>query len=243
VLVDRIALWSQASRRWFEERGTPSDRLAVLGNPRFDDLITLDRGVTRRAVDQRLGLPGEGPRLLLALSGTLVQVNAQVVEWAVEALARMPDASLVVKLHPGLREWRFVDDIAGRNLGPAAHRVRVLHRDPLYPLLKWADVTFVHRSSVGLESLVAGTPVVAAGIEGSITSDLPALDIPQVSSGAALAQLIAELSGEEAGRRYFESRRAALEDAAGPLDGQTCERISQYLLELARERREKSPGD
>jgi hypothetical protein len=240
VSADKIALWSQASRRWFEERGTSPDRLVVLGNPRFDRLIALDRGAARRAIDGRLRLSGGGPNLLVPLSGASVDVNARIVEWATQALARMPHASLAIKLHPGLREWRFVRDIVA-GLGASSDRVRVLHRDPTYPLLKWADVTFMHRSSVGLESLVAGAPVVAAGIEGSIATDLPGLDIPQVSSGDALAHLTEDLAGEKTRRRYFQSRAAALEDAAGPLDGQTCKRISRYLLELAQDPRGRNP--
>jgi hypothetical protein len=230
VVADTVAAWSRSSVQWFVSRGTDPGRLVETGNPRLDHVVHLDRSRVRDEEASRLRL-ARRPRLLLALSGLSAKTTAGTTRVAVEALKQLPEATLVIKLHPGGGDWRAIKSIIAE-IADRDARVRVVDREPLDPLLAWADLVLVHRSSVAAEALAAGTPVAVADIDGDSIADLELaeLDLPRVSSGSDLAEAATRL-GEEAERlAYLSERRARLEDIVGPLDGHAAERIAALLL-------------
>lgn len=226
VIADRIAAWSPDSVAWFAERGTNMARLEILGNPRMDSLsATREQKIAASA--------GTRPRLLLALSPAAVSTNQRVLSTSLEVLALMREAELVVKLHPGYREWSWVAPVIASK--SYKDRVRVAHHEDIGDLLRWADVTLVHRSTVGLDSLAAGTPVVA------VLSDAPSVaevelshvGLPRADEPSALAAAVApflESSGREA---WFQVHDASISQASGPLDGRSANRIATMLLQDA----------
>lgn len=91
------------------------------------------------------------------------------IESAARALDDVPDAELVVRLHPGEARWGTSDDIAaivaGR-LGGARPRVHfVAATEPLdsYQLMDASDLVLTYASTVGMEAAVRGIPVAVAG--------------------------------------------------------------------------------
>ena len=98
-----------------------------------------------------------GSRILLAMSVAPVESNRAVVDTAIDALRRLPAASLTIKLHPGGSDW--TDALRSDTWGPDVRdRVTVLDREPIEPLLADADVVVAHRSTVVGEALAAGRP-------------------------------------------------------------------------------------
>jgi hypothetical protein len=107
----------------------------------------------------------------------------------------------------------------------------VLQREPLYPLLEWADVTLLHRSTVAVESLAAGTPVgilATAEAPGAADLELSSLRLPRAEAGSQVPELISSLASMREG--YFSERREALQRVVGPLDGRSSERVAELLL-------------
>ena len=138
----------------------------------------------------------------------------------------------MIKLHPGGGDWSRIEEIVN-GLGDSKARVRVVDREPIDPLLWWADLVLVHRSSVAVEALAAGTPVVAADLDGRSIADLDLLGLalPRVADGAALATLARELLEPDRRADYFGRRRATLESVTGPVDGRSAERICALLTQ------------
>jgi hypothetical protein len=62
VVADYVAAWSDGSRAWFLENGTPPEKVIVTGNPRLDGLRARQRADLRRSAGRY--------ELLLALSPT-----------------------------------------------------------------------------------------------------------------------------------------------------------------------------
>jgi hypothetical protein len=232
VVADEVCVWSEAAREWFVAGGADPGRLRILGNARFDRLVQADRPQLAGQVAARYGLPGR-PRLLLALSPTAEHRNERLTRIALEWLERTPAGALIVKVHPGEGRWRQVREAGARSA--AAARLQVLHREPLEPLLAWADVTFLHRSTVALESLAAGTPVVVGEIgEASVADrELAELDLPRAADATSLAAAIERQATPEGRARYFAERRGSLQRACGPLDGGSAQRIATRLLSQA----------
>lgn len=220
VVADRVATWSDSSSAWFEAHGTESDRLQVTGNPRLD-LLARGRIGSAKAVS-----------ILLPLSPTTPSTNRALVLDAIAALNRLPEAELVVKLHPGQSDWASIQRLIEERGG---NRVLVRRHEALYPLLAAASVTILHRSSVAVESLAAGRPVVVyrAGSEPTVADEeLRALQLPVVDTAEGIAEAVTGLSRIEERERYFAERRTSIDAATGPLDGESAARIVALLREL-----------
>ena len=228
VVADMVATWSEASDEWFVDHGTPPDRLLRLGNPRLDALARIDRDAASRDVAARHRLDG-GPRLLLALSPSDLERNLALVDMALAVLERRPAAALIVKLHPGDGRWQEVRRRVAA--GSTGTRTRVARREPLYPLLAWADIVLLHRSTVAIEALATGTPVVVSSVGAASPEDAlpPDLDLPHVADAAELTGHVEALADEGGRLRFAAARRGAVERICGPLDGRVAERIATYL--------------
>jgi hypothetical protein len=228
LAADEIATWSEVSDDWLAAGGAERYRLVRLGNPRLDALVRSDRAIAGSAVAREHGAEGR-PRLLLTLSPNDVERNLALLELALGWLDAEVGAHLIVKLHPGDGRW----DAVRRRIAehPAAARVSLARQQPLYPLLHWADLVLLHRSTVAVEALAAGTPV-AIGAVGAPSPDdsLPAdLALPEVADPRGLRDLIGAVSEPAARARFLDERRTAIERTTGPLDGRVAERIADYL--------------
>ncbi|MEO8208742.1 MAG: hypothetical protein ABI598_06875 [Chloroflexota bacterium] len=226
VHADKVAAWSPGAARWFTDHGTPTDHLIVSGNPRGDDLVAADREHLRRTISEGFR-PGSKANLLIALSPSERSRNDALVALGVEFARAQKDVAVIVKLHPGDGDWTATRETVATAGNP---RVRIAHREPLAPLLAWADAVLLHRSTVALEALAAGTPVLL-DTPGSQTmdTDLATLELPWVDSPGALAATLQAVSGAKARGAFFGHRAAALDEAVGPRDGRTAERIATFL--------------
>jgi glycosyltransferase involved in cell wall biosynthesis len=153
-----------------------------------------------------------------------------MVDLLLRWLVQEPAGSLVLKLHPGDGHWTEVRAAATASAG--SERVTIVHREPLYPLLVWADLVLLHQSTVAVEALAAGTPVaiVASGDAPKADALPDGLIFPTVAdpeSISALARTIGDATTREA---FIAQRRSAISETIGPLDGRSAERIAAYLL-------------
>lgn len=208
VVADMVAAWSEAARRWFVERGAREDAVVVTGSPRADSL-----GALRAPA-------GDRPRVLLALSPTDVATNAEVVRTLLDSTEAIGDAGLTIKLHPGQGDWSFLRAIIREH--PAGRDAIVLQHEPLEAALADASVVVLHRSSVAIEALAAGRPVIIADVGGERSGadlDLRSLQLPVVDRADQLAQAIRQLSVPEGARKYFSDRQPVLRHHIGPVGG------------------------
>jgi hypothetical protein len=212
LAANRMLAWSEESKAWFVANGTDPHRIVVVGNPAFDQ----SRGVHHRSTQ-------EGPlptNVLLALTPSTKDLNAHVVSKALDAVAATDEALLTVKLHPGDGDWHYVRQIVQDH--PVHQRVTIRHREPLAPLLHQSTVTWLHRSSVALESLAAGVPVVVIASNSPSTADLELqrLALPIARTSGDLARITVALAQPAARATYFETRDIAA--FVGPESAANC---------------------
>ena len=233
VVANRVAAWSDESAAWFTTHGTDPGRVIVTGNPRLDAARSGGRAPSQQLVGDQLGISGS-PNLLLALSPDGRDANPSLVATALAALERLPEARLVVKLHPGQGEWSWVAGQVRSSL--AADRVRIARAEALPPLLRWADLTLLHRSTIALESLAYGTPIAVIGVAGTTSgadAELRNLAPPVARTDGDIVAIAEDVTSDAGRRRYLGERSEALERAVGPLDGRSSSRIASLLLEEA----------
>jgi hypothetical protein len=229
VVANRVLTWSEGSCEWFVEHGTDRERLMTVGNPAFDVLFQARHATA----------PNDPPAILLALTPATRETNGAVVATALDALDGL-SGTLTVKLHPGDGNWDYVRQQVARHRNTA--RVRVAHREPLGPILLSSRITWLHRSSVALESLAAGVPVVVIAAASPSTADieLRRLDLPLAETSDELANLSFGLLSESERRAYFEGRPVS--EHVGPTDGHAAERARDALFALAAARQTTRPS-
>jgi len=150
----RASLWENFARRW---QGVPSEGGAK--------------------VRQALGLDAR-PIVLLATNviGDSLTLGRQVfsdsmTEWlqrTVRFFATHPDAQLVVRIHPGelITKGPSVADVVHKALVTLPEHIHLVPADAkvnTYDLVEIADLGLVYTTTVGMEMVMSGVPVIVVG--------------------------------------------------------------------------------
>lgn len=156
--VDRVCVWGreQADQIEASQWPAPRSRIVPVGNPAWDSLISrpsLDREAIRREVAVLLDLD---PRQFWCVLTTqsLTQRHFRAV---VDAIASIPGAALITKVHP------TEDPAWYRSRSAALPSARVIDHGStdVLDLLRAGDCTLTFSSTTNLESLLVGTPVLS----------------------------------------------------------------------------------
>ena len=166
LAADRFLAWGRSSRDQLTRWGMPGERIQITGSPQHDALCRALRSRRRR----RPAAENRPPRILLLATSPprddrpdsvafhLTAGNyAGMLRMALEAVSEIPGAELVVKLHPRTPH----DPIARAVLAEFPSLAsRVVTGGPLAMWLARADCVLSCASSAGVESTLAGVPVI-----------------------------------------------------------------------------------
>ncbi len=263
ALPDRIAAWSpRMAAQLVRHHDIPADRIAVAGVPHFDPYLREDGLPSRDELYARLGLDPERRIVLYATAspGTF-DANQEIARALAGAVqdGRLPDAQLVVRLHPNvlhpsyirpLDDWRAlasahahvhldVPDVRSQRLrcdAPASDTARA------QALVRHCDVLVNMFSTTTLEALLARRPVVVVTSTAHLDAGTRSpwlhyehiravLDSGAVRVASSRAQLVEHVRAALAapGDGAAGAELAAAE--LGPLDGRSGERVARVLLE------------
>lgn len=163
--ADRLLVWGASSQRQLEAWGVSPERMHVTGSPVHDRLFqTLSAAPQRQTAGDRITqillLATTPPRderpdsIALHLTKS---TYAGMLRAALAAIAKLPHARLIVKLHPRSPEDPIVRTVAGEY--PHVE-TRWIATGPLEPLLLTADCVLSCFSSAGIDATLAGVPVI-----------------------------------------------------------------------------------
>jgi UDP-N-acetylglucosamine 2-epimerase len=233
-IPDKTAVYGELFKRTLvEEGGYPADSVAVTGQPAYDFLYNTTDNDSKERICQQLGIDPDKEIVVLAThmhGGAGDYQKRRLLETVFDAMIEFPELKLVVKLHPAedpalhrrvAGERRLLDDI-------------VIVKDVnLFDLLRASGVLITAHSTVALEAMLFGKPVVTVNVTG--TPDV----MPYAERGAAVsvrdaAHLVeairAVLTEEDLRRRLAESREAFLADCLHPVDGKAARRVVDLAL-------------
>lgn len=247
-VADRVAAWGPAlaERYALGHRPLTPGQMVVTGNPRFDafaDAPLRDRAEVRRALgispQKRMVLfVTELPIQRFSLSAFNPGDHASLpLLYALRATADRPDLHLVLRPRPDEdpAPLRARVEAAGRQ------DVRIVTDRPLYDLLCAADVVLVRESTVGLEAMLCGKPVIVLRVPG--TREV----IPYASEGAALLAtgpaetlrcLEAVLDDGPTREGLLQCQALFVARHAGPIDGKALDRLGSLIEESVRASRQ-----
>ncbi|UCE80835.1 MAG: CDP-glycerol glycerophosphotransferase family protein [Methanobacteriota archaeon] len=164
---DVQAVWGDYYKRWHTQRGKGEETQVVTGYPRYDRLVDM-RSIDCESVADRFGLDIEKKTALVATewyqpvsSRYTIEHHERYIRTVLKALKAHKDLQIVVKLHPAYQaEYRrIVSEIASQE------DVRVtIAEDSLWELVGISSFVIVSLSSVGLEALILGKPVISVNM-------------------------------------------------------------------------------
>jgi hypothetical protein len=164
--ADRILLYGSHGYDMMIRNGFPPGRLAVVGNPRYDDWLMADAHADRETICSKFQIPCD--RKIMTIASHLAWRGTR--SW-VEAVARIfaehqreGRYALIVKPHPGdaLEDYMAILSVTGRSDVHLADRnfdIRVL--------INASDVVMTDVSTVGVEAIVLGKALICLDLTDS----------------------------------------------------------------------------
>jgi hypothetical protein len=165
-----IAAFGESSAEFFRKQGAPWQSIHLTGNPRFDELSSLDFQSKVRQMRRELNL---GTRNLLFLSNPIefhgycsTESKLRLVRdfvLGIDPLFADEGFRLVFKLHgqenPG-------DFLAAASPSPHSSQIVMASDRDLYTLLSLSDAAVIFGTTAGLEALLLGVPLGVIEIPG-----------------------------------------------------------------------------
>lgn len=248
-LATKMAVWGERCAEIKIEQGIDPDRLVVTGAPVLDRLRreaeTLSRpnGETRRVALGRLGLDPDRKVVVFAPDhlnkGKLTYditlspaEHTRLVRSVLEAMGQIPEAQLVIKLKADDQSHQRVRSLARRyGRGPV-----VILRSIRWPeLFVVADVLVIWHSTVGIEGLLYGLPMVTVNLTGRadrVDYAKRGVAIGVYEEGALSGAIRAALFDSEVRENLGQAVPDFLSTYAGPLDGRSAERVLALINEM-----------
>jgi len=164
--ADKIAVISEITRENLINQGNPPDNIVVTGSPVFDLITNEMKEFDRGTILRELSLPANAKVFLLA---TQPQKDCTwaMIDMMIALLERYPEHYLVVKNHPGDDDRPYIDFLRKRN-----HPRVVLSNIPVRKIIFVSDIAITIYSTVGLESILMGTPLIQLNLMG-IANPIP----------------------------------------------------------------------
>jgi UDP-N-acetylglucosamine 2-epimerase len=233
------AVYGEYARKMLEQTcNYPAGSVVPVGNHRFDYIPSYLSGTstkTRDAICKEFGLDPL-KRTVLVATGALQSKygypdhDRMLLDAVYSARLSRPELQLVVKLHPKEDGALQREMAAERGMTDV-----VIVKERLVELLWMCDLLVTMHSTVAMEAIAMGKPMVTVNLTGE--KDL----YPYAESGAAigvyrqedlLPAVYAALEDRKTRRRLDEGRRRFVRDHLHAVDGRASERIAEVATRL-----------
>lgn len=247
LAADRILAWGQSSAEQLLRWGVATEQIRVTGLPQHERLYCRLTGQRR---SNNTGASEQKPTRILLLAtvpprderpdAVIFHLNrktyAAMLQAAIAAVAAIPDAHLIVKLHPRAPHDPILDRLLADR--PALART-IVRSGALEKCLDGIDCVLSCGSSAGVEATLSGVPVIQvlpAGSGDFLPHDCWGMQ-GTARSEAELRQLLARvLEGD------LRPSSAPSPQVFGGLCGSTAERITEAILSELGDSVEPLPG-
>ena len=151
----KILVYGQRDISFFKKHGVDESKLFITGCPSYDKLFNIQE--QDKSFDFLL--------LILDWIGFIPSANSQRIIFEevmhmLKLVQYFEREQLIIKLHPSQtqKEIEYINNLA--NIAGISTRVKVIKDIDITDLLKKAKIVYTYESSVGLEALLIGKPVI-----------------------------------------------------------------------------------
>lgn len=158
VSAKTVCVWGEKSRDILIQHAVPSEKIKIVGQPRFDQLSQPVSETQMQQLRSVLRLPEHRYLVVFASQNIFrrIQQHIGLLNAFKRVVSTVPAAMVMIKTHPaedtGL--WKKAEDLVG------ASGVRLVSQIDLYTLLRASDLVITVFSTVGLEALMCGRPLI-----------------------------------------------------------------------------------
>jgi hypothetical protein len=231
---NKTAVWGERFRRvMLENSAYREEEVVVTGNPRLDFLFRARSLLNTESLYRKYGLEKGKKLVLVAPTETIGRTRHLAKERffaaVVAAQEELDHCQWVAKLKPGADSRAYYQALLRERGG----RDMVLTEEDLYPLLVAADAVVTPPSSIAIEALIVGKPVVYVVFADAedyfphlrqLQAVLPVSDSSQLSGAISRA-----LAMEGASFLPPERMQALLEEENHQPDGRAAQRVVEVV--------------
>jgi len=233
--ADVVCVESEAIRAYFVRAGLPANKVVATGSAQLDSIA--DRAARadrdRAAMLAELGLPAKGKLVLCALPPDQLDVRAhacefktfaQLAEFWVGRLLDIPDASIVLALHPRTKR-EAVAHLVGERV--------VIATRPTSTLVPLCDLFVASVSATIRWAIACGKPTLNYDVYRYRYDDYASVEgVLAMESADEFTAAIRRLSHEPGFRDDLARRQQASAEQWGRLDGGGVKRLADRLFEM-----------
>jgi hypothetical protein len=207
----------------------PPGSIRVTGSPRLDQLAATFNALTDRDVEGAQHAAGADPSRALVLLVTKYSEVRPVLGILLDAVRTMDLIQLAIKTHPAETPGPYEAAAVG------IQNVRVLPASArLAPLLRASRAVITVNSTVALDALALGIPVLSIGLPNNLTPFVEAGAIAGASTAQETTERLQRLLYDEEFRQRLTTASTSLVSAWRMVpDGRAAERSAAAVLDLA----------
>lgn len=158
--ADKIAVISNITRENLIRQGNPADKIVITGSPTFDLILDEVKTFDKHCIMQELGL-APSTRVFLLATQPQKDCTWEMIDMMVGLLEEYPERYLLIKPHPGDDIRLYSDYLSQKG------NLRVILTDmQVRKLIFISDLTVTIFSTVGLESILMGVPLIQLNLLG-----------------------------------------------------------------------------
>ncbi len=226
LTADKIAVWGKRFKDYLVSHGVQSGKIIVTGGPRFDSLAT--KGEGDQGFLEKIGAGGR-ELVVFASQQPSVGVNSYfIAKEAMKAMADFNDKQLIIKIHPLEKPGPY------QKIAKEMNSNAIVMKDQLYELIRAASVLITHSSTVGLEAMALGKPVIVFAKK-SAGQDLfgPTNTVLRAENAEDLKGALQTVFSKRDERGMRERIKKFVFEMMFRQDGKATERVAAIVKEMA----------
>lgn len=161
VKADKFAVMGDFSSNQLIECGVLRDKIEITGQPRFDGLHKLKKNHNKKTMIEKLGLAGDKKIVVLATQPVNECENRALLCCVYNTIKEFPDIQLIVKPHPV-----ELTDLHENLAKITSINNCIICHDNIHELLNVCDALITIHSTVALEAMLFGKPVITINLTG-----------------------------------------------------------------------------
>jgi len=232
-LPDRMCVWSEESRKNLLEKGNfPPSIPIVTGDPKVDFLSKVIKSFDVDEIRKKLKIK-EGKRIILFATENLPKKEEQeiIAKSVISTFKSLKDVHLIIKPHPNELDISLYQNLISKF---ELLEYSIITDINLYELLFVSDLVILSYSTVGVEAMRMGKPVISLNLLG-LHDD--ALIIQKnaavvVRNSDELLPTIKQYLNSKFSQKLIENGKIFAEKELGEIDGNAANRIVDQILQL-----------
>jgi UDP-N-acetylglucosamine 2-epimerase len=224
--VDKICVWGRQTKdlmvkRWFDPK-----KIVITGSPKFDKLVK-KKFLTKREVCKKLNLDPNKEIFVFGSQMLPKNESFKITEMVFKAMKDYPEKQLVIKQH--LREYN--ENLYKKLAKKIGLKNYSITKDfDIYDLVNSCDLLFTAYSTIGLEALILGKPVISINLAGR-PDPLWFLSFGVATEVKTLSELKFAIKNARLEKRKI---KGYINRMAYKIDGKSSERIIKIIYDMVR---------